>query len=132
MNDHYPTEASRSRISVSPESHESAPQLFGHGLSNDKSVQVKIGEDGLVELVEIDPRALRRGSEVLAKVAQEAMRNAQEDWFHRRFQVTVLERAERASTTKDRLQQKLGEIDARFAQRMQEIHEALDALSKYR
>ncbi len=34
----------------------------GHGTSDNKSVQVTIGTDGLLDTVKVDPRAMRHGA----------------------------------------------------------------------
>jgi YbaB/EbfC DNA-binding family protein len=101
----------------------------GHGWSDDKSVQVTIAENGLVERVEIDPRTMRRGSEALAELTRDAMRNAQEDWFRGLAEAMAPEQAERARAAKERLRQRLDEIDARYTQRMQDLHGLLDRIS---
>ncbi|GAA3845739.1 hypothetical protein GCM10022226_81410 [Sphaerisporangium flaviroseum] len=101
-------------------------------MSDDKSVQVTIGANGLVERVEIDPRTLRQGSEALAELTRDAMRHAQEDYFRRLAQTTAPEHAEKARAAKEQLQRRLDEIDARYSERMQELHALLDRLSRDR
>ncbi|MCA2187283.1 hypothetical protein [Nonomuraea cavernae] len=50
-------------------------------MSEDESVQVTIGSNGLVERIQMDPRVMRGGPEEVAGLARDAMRNAQQDWF---------------------------------------------------
>lgn len=131
MNDPRRAATKRPRGSVATEPNEPRPPLSGYGESDDKAVRVTIGEDGLVEVVAIDPRAMRRGSEALAELARAAMHQAQEDWF-RRLTRAKADREEQMRTARERLQEKLDEIDAVHARRMQDLHRLLDGLSQRR
>ncbi|MEV0592910.1 YbaB/EbfC family nucleoid-associated protein [Nonomuraea cavernae] len=132
MNDRYPAEAGHTMQSVFPESRELAAQLVGQGFSGDRSVRVTIGGDGLVELVDMDPRVMRRGSEELAELAAEALRNAQEDWFRRFAQATAPLREERARDIQERLRKSLEQNAQMYAYRTREIQETLAKLSQDR
>jgi hypothetical protein len=98
----------------------------GHGTSANKSVQVTIGSDGLVDTVTIDPRALRQGAEAVAELTREAVRAAQRDWFGR------LAPQDPAAGAEDRLRARLAEIHAEFSQRMEEINRVVAGLRRSR
>ena len=59
-------------------------QLSGVGEAAQGRVRAKVGVDGLLERLELDPRALRLGSGELAGQITLAVRTAQEDWSAKR------------------------------------------------
>jgi YbaB/EbfC DNA-binding family protein len=107
-----------------PAASESPPT--GRGASANDSVRVTIGADGLVDTVTIDPRAFRKGSEVVAELTREAIREAQRDWFGR------LAEHDPAPGAEDRLRTRLEEIQADYSRRMEEINRAMAALMRQR
>lgn len=98
----------------------------GHGASANKSVQVTIGTDGLVDTVEIDPRALRQDARTLGELTRQAVREAQRDWFGR------LAEHDPGSGSDDRLRAKLEEIQAEYSHRMEEINRVIAGLMRTR
>ncbi|GGO68131.1 YbaB/EbfC family nucleoid-associated protein [Nonomuraea cavernae] len=131
MNDRRPTEASHSGRRDFPGRRESAPSLSGHGVSEDKSVSVAIGGDGLVERITIDPRVLRGGSEAVAELARDAMRRAQEDWFRHFAQAEAPARAEEARKVQERLRQRLDELEVKYEQRLRELQGTFNRSPKH-
>jgi hypothetical protein len=94
----------------------------GHGASDDESVKVTIGTDGLVDTVTINPRALRKGAQALEELTREAVREAQRDWFGR------LAEHDQAAASQERLRAKLEEISAEYSHRMEEINRLMAGL----
>jgi DNA-binding protein YbaB len=88
-----------------------------------ESVRVTIGDDGLVDTVTIDPRAMRKGAEAVAELTREAVRQAQRDWFAGH---------EATPDSEDRLRERLREIQADYSHRMEEINRALAGLMRGR
>ncbi|WUV04371.1 YbaB/EbfC family nucleoid-associated protein [Actinoallomurus sp. NBC_01490] len=98
----------------------------GHGASEDESVKVTIGTDGLVDTVAINPRALRKGAQALEELTREAVREAQRDWFGR------LGEHDPAVASEDQLRAKLEEINAEYSLRMEEINRLIAGLMSSR
>ena len=98
----------------------------GYGASANKSVQVTIGTDGLVDTVKIDPRALRQDSQTLSELTRQAVREAQRDWFGR------LAEHDPGPGSEDRLRAKLEEIHEEYSHRMEEINRLIASLMRNR
>jgi hypothetical protein len=98
----------------------------GYGASANKSVQVTIAADGLVDTVKIDPRALRNDAQALSELTRQAVREAQQDWFGR------LAEHDPAPGSEDRLRTKLEEIHAEYSHRMEEINRMIAGLMRNR
>ncbi|MDN3354413.1 YbaB/EbfC family nucleoid-associated protein [Actinomadura sp. DC4] len=98
----------------------------GHGASADDNVRVTIGTDGLVDTVEINPRALRQDARTLGELTREAVRAAQRDWFGR------LADHDPGPASEDRLRARLEEIQAEYSQRMEEINRVIAGLMRSR
>lgn len=92
--------------------------LSGYGASANKRIVVTIGNDGLVDSVDVDPQVLRWGTDELTRLIQEAMCEAQRDWFR---QFTERIRSEMAFAEKSRLQKKLDEIDEDYIRQMEDL-----------
>jgi DNA-binding protein YbaB len=107
----------------------SGGSFTGSGASADGTVKVAIGEDGFADRVDIDPRVLRAGSEALAERIRDAIRAAQKDWFQKLAQARSDEDVAAAAREKH-LQDRFDEINAIYAQRMQELHAMFDRLSR--
>ena len=98
----------------------------GHSVRG--KVHVSIGEDGLVDSVDIDPYAMRAGSGALAELVRDAVREAQEGRLRRLADVATSD--DEADARGRRLQSAFDEIDVVYMRRMQELHSLLDRLSR--
>jgi DNA-binding protein YbaB len=107
----------------------SGGSFTGSGASADGTVKVAIGKDGFADRVDIDPRVLRAGSEALAERIRDAIRAAQKDWFQKLAQARSDEDVA-AAARETHLQDRFDEINAIYAQRMQELHAMFDRLSR--
>lgn len=94
--------------------------ISGRGESKDGLVRVVIGDSGLLDTVDINPRALRKGSEAIAGMIRDAVREAQTSWFRQRFG-----EEDRLPAIPERLQKELDELDAVYEHRMAQLHEIM-------
>ncbi len=98
----------------------------GYGESANQSVQITIGKDGLVDVVKIDPRALRQGADGLAALTRQALRAAQQDWFGK------IAQHDPATGAEDRLNAKVEEMQAEYSRRMEEVTSKIASLRRDR
>jgi DNA-binding protein YbaB len=105
--------------------------LVGRGRSPDGSVRARVGGDGLIEAVRLRPEAMRLDRGTLAGQVCAAVRSAQESFGRQAGEVRsgVLGGAGPAPDP-GRLADRLEEVQAYFAGRMEEFSRSLDALHR--
>lgn len=95
----------------------------GYGEAANGMVRVSLDSNGIIEMLEFDPRALRLGSTALAAEARRAVRDVQRRWFAR------LGDAE-GTADKDvqEFNNKADDIHAAYARQINEYHTLMDQI----
>lgn len=104
--------------------------LSGRGRSPDGSVRARVGGDGLLEAVRLRPEAMRLDSAELAGQVEQAVRAAQESFARQAGDVRAGVLGPAPAPDPAALADRLNEVQAHFAGRMEEFSRSLAALHR--